>query len=358
MLKNKITMKKENKNMEGASVLFLSQKDVIKCGGFDMSKILPDVENFFSLEAMGKVILPSKTILRWGDVKSEETKGRINCMPAYVGGDINMPGIKWIGSAPLNPSKYNLPRASALTILNDPDNLFPVAVMDGTLISAMRTGAVTGVGAKYLARSNSEIVGLIGAGVQNRTQLMALNEVLEGLKKVIIYDKDKQRASTWAKDMSEKYELNIEVGDTIQKTIENSDVVVTATTSVDPVIKEDWFKKGCFYSQVGGNESTPEAILNFDKFVVDNWGEILHRGIHTIAHMYNNGKFKKEDLYASIGEIVIKKKAGRENKKERILFSPIGMGAEDITVASRIYREALKKGVGTKLDLWEKPFAC
>jgi len=344
--------------MQAKSLLFLNQEEVIECGGRDMPKILQDVEKFFSLEATGKAILPSKIVLRWGDFKSEEKKGRINCMPAYVGGDVNMPGIKWIGSMPSNPSKYNLPRASALTILNDPDNLSPVAVMDGTLISAMRTGAVTGVGAKYLARSNSEIVGLIGAGVQNRTQLMALNEVLNGLKKVIIYDKNKQRASNWAKDMSEKYELNIEVGDTIQKTIENADVVVTATTSVDPVIKEDWFKEGCFYAQIGGNESTPEAISNFDKVVVDNWEEVLHRGIHTIAHMHNNGKFKKEDLHASIGEIVIKKKPGRENDKERILFSPIGMGAEDITVASRVYREALKKGIGTKLVLWEKPFAC
>ncbi|GAB4112618.1 MAG: 2,3-diaminopropionate biosynthesis protein SbnB [Candidatus Caldatribacteriota bacterium] len=343
--------------MQKVSLLFLSQEEVIKCGGLDMSKILSDIEKFFSLEATGKVIFPNKTILRWGDVKSEETKGRINCMPAYVGGDVNIPGIKWIGSAPLNPSKYNLPRASALTILNDPDNLFPIAVMDGTLISAMRTGAVTGVGAKYLARSNAEIVGLIGAGVQNRTQLMALNEVLKGLKKIIIYDKNIQRAFIWAKEMSEKLKLNIVVEDTVQKTIENADIVVTATTSVNPVIKKDWFKEGVFYSQVGGNECTAEAILNFDKFVVDNWEEVLHRGIFTITHLYKDGRFKKENLHSTIGEIVIKKKSGRENDKERILFSPIGMGAEDIMVASRIYREAIKNGIGTKFDLWQEPFA-
>jgi len=342
--------------MQKVSLLFLNQEEVIKCGGFDMSKILPDIEKFFSLEATGEVIFPSKTVLRWGDVKSEETKGRINCMPAYVGGDVNMPGIKWIGSAPLNPSKYNLPRASALTILNDPDNLFPVAVMDGTLISAMRTGAVTGVSAKYLARSNSEIVGLIGAGVQNRTQLMALEKVLKNIKKVFIYDINIQKAHTWAEEMSKKLKLKIEVGENIQKTIENADVVVTATTSVNPVIKEDWFKEGVFYSQVGGNECEAEAILNFDKFVVDNWEEVLHRGIFTIAHMYKDGKFKKENLHSTIGEIIIKEKSGRENKKERILFSPIGMGAEDVMVASRIYREAIKNGIGTKFDLWQEPF--
>ena len=107
--------------------------------------------------------------------------------------------------------------------------------MDGTLISAMRTGAVTGVSAKYLARSNSEIVGLIGAGVQNRTQLMALEKVLKNIKKVFIYDINIQKAHTWAEEMSKKLKLKIEVGENIQKTIENADVVVTATTSVNPV---------------------------------------------------------------------------------------------------------------------------
>lgn len=342
--------------MAALTLRLLSQEDIIKCDGLNMQKTLEDIEEFFSLETKGEVIFPSKTILRWGDVKSEETKGRINCMPGYVGGNINTPGIKWIGSAPLNPLKYNLPRASAVTILNDPDKLTPIAIMDGTLISAMRTGAVTGVGAKYLARSDSEVVGLIGAGVQNKTQLMALNEVLKNLKQVLIYDINKEKASDWAEKMSEKLELKIEVSNNVQKTIENADVVVTATTSVNPIIKEDWFKEGVFYSQVGGNECEAEAILNFDKFVVDNWTEVLHRDIFTIAHMYKDGKFKKEDLHSTIGEIIIKEKSGRENEKERILFSPIGMGSEDIMVASRIYKEAMKKDIGTKFNLWQEPF--
>lgn len=343
--------------MSPLTLRLLSQEDIIKCDGLNMQKTLEDIEEFFSLETKGEVIFPSKTILRWGDVKSEETKGRINCMPGYVGGNINIPGIKWIGSAPLNPLKYNLPRASAVTILNDPDKLTPIAIMDGTLISAMRTGAVTGVGAKYLARSDSEVVGLIGAGVQNKTQLMALNEVLKNLKQVLIYDINKEKASDWAEKMSEKLELKIEVSDSVQKTIENADVVVTATTSVNPIIKKDWFKKGVLYAQIGGNECEAEAVMGFDKFVVDNWIEVLHRDIFTIAHMYKDGKFKKEDLHSTIGEIIIKEKSGRENEKERILYSPVGMGSEDIMVASRIYKEAVKKDIGIKFDLWQEPFS-
>jgi ornithine cyclodeaminase len=229
--------------------------------------------------------------------------------------------------------------------------------MDGTLISAMRTGAVTGVGAKYLARGDSEIVGLIGAGVQNKTQLMALNVVLKNLKKVFIYDIDKEKASTWAEKMSEKLKLKIEASKSVKKTIENADVVVTATTSVNPIIEEDWFKEGVLYAQIGGNECEAEAVMGFDKFVVDSWEEVLHRGIFTIAHMHKNGKFTKEDLHSTIGEIIIKEKSGRENEKEKILYSPVGMGSEDIMVASRIYKEAVKKDLGIKFNLWREPFS-
>lgn len=338
-------------------VRLLSQEDVIQCDGLNMQKTLIDIEKFFSLEDRGEVVFPSKTVLRWGDIQSEEIKGRINCMPAYVGGDINTPGIKWIGSAPQNPLRYSLPRASAITILNDPDTLTPVAIMDGTLISAMRTGAVTGVGAKYLARENAEIVGLIGAGVQNQTQLLALYEVLKGIKKVIIYDKDHQKSSAWAEKMSQKLKLNIGVGESVQETIENADVVVTATTSTSPIIKKDYFKDGVFYSQVGGYECEAEAISHFDKYVVDNWEEVLHRDIFTIAHMFREGKFQKKDLHSTIGGIINKKKPGRENDKERISFSPIGMGAEDVMVASRIYNEAIKNNIGIKFTLWQEPFS-
>jgi N-[(2S)-2-amino-2-carboxyethyl]-L-glutamate dehydrogenase len=343
--------------MPPLTLRLLSQEDVIQCDGLNMQKTLEDMERFFSLEDKGEVVFPSKTVLRWGDIKSEETKGRINCMPAYVGGPINTPGIKWIGSAPQNPLKYNIPRASALTILNDPDTLTPISIMDGTLISAMRTGAVTGIGAKYLARNDSEFVGLIGAGVQNQTQLMALNEILKNIKEVIIYDKEKQKADTWAKKMSKKLKLNIIAGDTVQETVKNADIVVTATTSVSPIIKEDYFKEGVFYSQVGGYECEAEAVSGFDKFVVDNWEEVLHRDIFTIAHMHKDGKFKKENLHSTIGEIINNKKPGRENDKERIMFSPIGMGAEDVMVASRIYRQAMKNDIGTNFALWQEPFS-
>lgn len=343
--------------MEKRSILYLSQEDVKKCGGNDMKEVLQDIEKFFVLEAKGEIKLPSKTVLRWGDYESERKTGRINCMPAYVGGEINMAGIKWIGSSPLNPSRFNLPRASALTILNDPNNLFPVAVMDGTLISAMRTGAVSGVGAKYLARPDSKIIGLIGAGVQSKTQLLAINESMKGLERVNLYDLDKSRALKWVNEMKGVVNLDVQIKDDVKATISDADIVVTATTSVTPIIKENDFKKGCLYLQVGGNECDLSVASSFDKFVVDNWEEVLHRGIYAIAYLHEAGKFSKKDLYGTLGEIVLGNIIGRDKQQEKILFSPVGMGAEDIIVATRVYRNALKMNIGQELILWEKPFA-
>jgi len=134
---------------------------------------------------------------------SEETEGRINAMPAYLGGNVNLAGIKWVGSSPANPSRHNMPRASAVLILNDKETKLPLAIMEATIISAMRTGAVGGIAAKYLARKDSTTCGIIGAGVQARTQAMAVKVGLPGIKRFIVYDIDSDRASTWCEEMSE-----------------------------------------------------------------------------------------------------------------------------------------------------------
>src|SRR5690606_17305769 len=137
-------------------------------------------------------VLPNKSVLRWGDMESESTRGRINSMPASIGGDFNSVGIKWISSSPQNPDKYNLPRATGVIILNDYETLLPKCIMDGMLLSAMRTGANSGVAARYLAKKDSQVIGLVGAGVQNRTQLQAIHHVMKDLKHVKIADLNKE----------------------------------------------------------------------------------------------------------------------------------------------------------------------
>jgi ornithine cyclodeaminase len=131
--------------------IYLQQEDTIACGGLDMPRIIEAVESVYALHERGECIEPEAPLIAWAGPEGK----RILTHPAWVGGDVNVAGIKWIPSNPENPRKRGMPRASAIIILNDDETGYPLAVMDGTIISAARTGAATGVGAKYLAKRDS-----------------------------------------------------------------------------------------------------------------------------------------------------------------------------------------------------------
>lgn len=340
--------------MKKYEFLYLSQSDIIEAGGLNMKDVIQDVEQAFQYLAEGEVILPSKTVLKWG---CEVEKGRINAMPAYIGSKINIAGIKWIGSNPQNPAKYNLPRGSGLIILNDVETKLPLIIMDATIISAMRTGAATGVAAKYLAKCSSKHIGIIGAGVQAKTQLVALVEVLPQIKIANVYDIDNKRAGSFSRDLSSELGITCLAVDNPREAISEADIFVTATTAREPIIKNEWVEDGSFYAHVGtGQEDEFEVILHSDKIVTDNWEETKHRGTQTVSLAYNKGYLNDADIYADLCEIVVGNKAGRETDRERIYFNSIGMGIEDIIVATRIYKIAKEKHIGMNLALWESPY--
>lgn len=334
-----------------SNVLILNQEAVRKSGGEDISLAVNTMEKVFSLHQKKDYVLPNKTVLRWGDFESESTRGRINSMPASIGGEFNSVGIKWIGSSPSNPDKFGLPRASAVIILNDYETFYPKAIMDGMLISAMRTGANSGVAAKYLAKKDSKVLGLVGAGAQNKTQLMAMHHVLENLSEVKINDLNIERAKEFAEEMSPKVNLPIKVVETAEEAVRGSDVFITATVTKVPIVKYEWIDRGSLYLHVGSHESEFSVIDNADKIVVDDWEELKHRGVETLPIMYNEGKFDENRIHAQLGEIVNSVKTGRTNDDEFIYFNSVGMGIQDVALASVIYENARKQGLGTSFEM-------
>lgn len=320
-----------------------------------MSLAIDVMESVFSLHQKGDYVLPNKSVLRWGDIDSETTRGRVNSMPASIGGEFQSVGIKWISSSPTNPDKYGLPRASGIIILNDYETLFPKAIMDGMLLSAMRTGANSGVAAKYLAREDSKVLGLIGAGAQNKTQLMAMKSVLKNLTEVKINDLNKERAHLFAEEMSEKVNLPIKVVNTAEEAVRGSDVFITATVSKTPIVKYEWIDKGSLYLHVGSHECEYEVIEKADKIVVDDWEELKHRGVETISLMYAEGEFNESRIDAQLGEIVNNIKHGRMNDDEFIYFNSVGMGIQDVALASIVYEKAVEKKIGKQLNMWGNP---
>jgi len=331
--------------------IYLSQEDILATG-IDMPKAINIVERVLALHDDGKVNLPSKVVL---DL-DERQRGRINAMPAYLGGDFEICGIKWIAGFPQNPIKYGIPRAHALIVLNDSLTGIPVAIMDGTYISAIRTGAVTGVGTKYLGNLDSEVVGIIGCGVQAKTQIMALKAAAPSVVVLKGYDVRAEASKKFTEWASEELGIRGEAVGSPQEAVEGSDIIVTVTVADEPIVKDAWLKKGCFFAHVGSyQEEEEEVIFNADKVVVDLWHEVLHRGTALLAKLYNAARINEERIYADIGEIIQGKKQGRSSKEERIFFSALGLGSEDVAIASFVYKEAKKKGLGVSLKLWDKP---
>jgi ornithine cyclodeaminase/alanine dehydrogenase-like protein (mu-crystallin family) len=141
-----------------------------------------------------------------------------------------------------------------------------------------------------------------------------------------------------------------------QEAVVDSDMIATVTVANEPIVKDSWLKKGSFFAHVGSYQEEEESVIyNADKVVVDLWQEVLHRGTPLLAELYNAGKIKDEKIYANIGEIIRGKKPGRTNREERIFFSPLGLGSEDVGVASFVYKEAKRKGLGVTLKLWDAP---
>lgn len=343
--------------MKSAEILFLSQEDVLASGGLDMSLAVPTMEEVFNLHYKKDYVLPQKCVLRWGDIHSENVKGRINAMPGSIGGQIQATGIKWISSSPQNPMRNGLPRASAVIVLNDPETLVPIAIMDGTVISAARTGANTGVAAKYLAKKNSKSLGLVGAGVQNRTQLLAVDYAFPQIETIKIYDINPDRAKVFATEMSKQIGKEILISSSAREAVMATDIFITATVTKEPIIKPDWIEPGVFYSHVGSHECEFETILKMDKRIVDDWEEIKHRGVESLAIMFSTGMITNEAITAELGEIVSGFKPGRENDTETIYLNTVGMGIEDVALAQKIYLRAQENGLGKKIKLWETPFA-
>ena len=253
--------------METYKILYLNGQDVERLGAADMGQALSDVEEALKLVYKGETIVPEKIAMNFGKrLEDEATSGRINAMPGYIGGSFDMAGIKWIGSNPLN-LKYGLPRASAITVLNDPKNKFPICILNGSEISAVRTGAASGVAAKYLARQDAETLMLVGAGYQNTKQLEAIQKCIQSLKYFYVVDIVEATAKAFAETMSKKLNIEVIPLTSILQCDRDPDITVNATSAAVPVMDISVARPGNLHICVGGLDH-PELYKKADKLSV------------------------------------------------------------------------------------------
>jgi len=322
----------------GNEFLYLSYSDVASAGP-SMAEIIAALESMFREKGAGRVEMPPKIGIH------TMPDAFIHAMPASIPVQKSA-GMKWVGGYPDNSAR-GLPYITGLLILNDFETGVPLALMDCTWITAQRTGAATAVAAKYLARAESSTIGILGCGVQGRSNLEAL-KVLFALKRVYAYDTQADRAARYAQEMSR--ELGVEVVPVAgpREAVVASDIIVTAgpiLRTPHATIQRGWLQEGAFASLVDFDSYWHSSALHqADKFCTDD--------VPQFHHYRDIGYFQDiPAIHADLGELVSGRKPGRERPEERTMACNLGLALEDVAVAPPIYERALEKGIGTWLPL-------
>ena len=319
-------------------LLYLTRADV-ESADVTMPEIIGALEVAFHEHGQGKVEMPPKPGVH------SRPDAFIHAMPAYIPA-LHSVGIKWVSAYPEN-YKSGLPYISGLIILNDDETGLPLAVMDCTWITGMRTGAATALAARYLARSESSVVGVLGCGVQGRTNLEAL-QALFPLRRVLAYDTGAGSAERYAAGVRERWGLEVVVVKEPRDAVVGCDIVVTAGPILrvpHATIPAGWLGAGAFASLVDFDSYwSREAMRETDKFCTDD--------VPQLEYYRSIGYFKDiPPVHASLGELVTGQKPGRESPRERTMTCNLGLALDDMATAPLVYRRAVERGVGTWLPL-------
>ena len=276
--------------------------------------------------------------------------GVMQAFPSYIK-PLKIAGNKWLGAYMQN-KKRGLPVISAIDIINDTETAMPLAIVDGTSVTNMRTAGHAGVGAKYLARKDSRVIAIIGCGFEGRTHLKVMNELFN-VEEVRAFDIIKEAKAQFKEEMSEELKLNIRAVDSAKEAAKGADVICMVTTAKEPVVKEEWVEPGCHVcATFGFNDLDPDCAVGFDKWVVGWYGRDLEWIEGAEAGKMGGlkvGQFTKRNIYADLAtEIIPGKKAGREADEERTVMTHMGMPALDAAVAALVYEKAKEKGSNMK----------
>lgn len=319
-------------------LLYLSQADV-NAVGLTVREIIDALEVAFKEKGEGQVEMPPKPGIH------PQPDAFIHAMPAYIPA-LKSAGLKWVSGFPENLEK-GLPYITGLLVLNDPETGLPLSVMDCVWITGMRTGAATALAAKYLARPDSASVGILGCGVQGRTNLLALDELFP-LTSVRAYDVVPERTEAYAAEISEKTGISVEPVTQPRDAVAGCDIVVTA----GPILKEphatiqaDWLEKGAFASPVDFDSYWhPDALVQADKFCTDDTPQLrYYQEVGYFQHI--------PAIHADLGELVAGKRPGREREDERNICCNLGLAIDDMATAILIYQRAVERGIGTWVPL-------
>ena len=366
--------------------LYLSEPDMIKAGVKNMPACVDCMEELLVTLAKGDYVMGGEnhnshgTMIMFPDdpkfpgmPKNGEDR-RFMAMPAYLGGRWQMAGMKWYGSNMENKAK-GLPRSILMMMLNDKDTGAPLAFMSANILSAYRTGAVPGVGFKYLARPDADTMAIVGPGVMSKTALAAALTVRPTIRKVKVKGRGRKSLDTFIDHVSKMYpDVEFIPAATMEEAVRDADIVSVSTStptgdpSLYPYIAEDWIKPGALIESTAALRFDDDFMINRARTVTDNimlyeaWEAEMSPDAYNIVPI---PAVKTEDLIAQgrmssdsiddLGDILLGKVPVHRKEDEIIIYSVGGMPTEDVAWGTMVYRNALKKGIGTRLNLWKEP---
>jgi ornithine cyclodeaminase/alanine dehydrogenase len=313
-------------------MLYLTDTDIEEL--LSMEEAINTVERAFGEFAKGTVKMPSRST-----IMMDKYSGSISYMPSYLE-ESDALATKIISIYPENPKK-GLPTTVAWIIVNDPETGMMQALLDGTFLTSVRTGAVSGVAARYLAPSDSRIAALIGCGVQGRSQAWAINEVLN-LDQLRIFDLSREGMKTFSNEMSTKLGVDVQKADSAKDAIRGADVVLCATTSKKPVIRREWLENIVHVGAIGSFYPNYREIdtktVKEAKVVVDSIHAIMEEAGDILIPI-EEGAITSDHIYAEIGELILGKKKGRTSEDTITVFKSVGLAIQDSSVANLVLKK-------------------
>lgn len=328
--------------MNNITIKIISQEDVAEIFKGNADGIFGIIEDSFRKFLNGEVIMPDKI----SQIFDEQSQNRINCMPATLIKD-KICGMKWVSVFPSNAPK-GVQNVTGVMLLSELETGFPIAFIDGTLSTKMRTAGVGCVAAKYLAPSKVETVGIIGAGEEARMHFALLKHLFPTIKECRVSSLNTEIEQGFIdkfKDIAPDVKF-VTCNNDSYLCASGADIIVTAISGQSPVLKAKDITKGGLYIHVGGWEDEYGVALKADKIVCDEWEVVKHRS-QTLCRMYKAGIINDTNIYANLSELIAGMKKGRENDDEFIYFNSVGLSYIDINFGYYIYQEAINRGWGT-----------
>lgn len=309
----------------------------------DMNASVSIIEDAFRRHANGETLMPKRLHLA-----PDGMKGGLRIMPAVLLGGRAV-GFKTISG---QPGSRRPGSTYFLVVLFDPDDGSLLSIMAADTITRLRTGAASGVATRYLAREDSQTLGIYGAGVQARTQMEGVASV-RPIRRVKAYDVSKERLEAFRREMSAKLGIDITATNDASEPA-SADIVVTATTSDRPFLMSRWVRPGTHINAMGANSPTKSeidpALMKRAKVFVDFKEQVLAEA-GDIINAIKSGELKEEEISTELGELVVGAKEGRSSAKEITLFKSVGVAIEDLAMALEVYERARKLGIGREITL-------